>query len=269
MEVTMKNILLLVHDDEGQEARLQTALDLTRALEGHLTCVDVIQLPVLIGDFYSGIGEAMLMADEHAREGRNKTVLQERLNKEGIPWNWIDAVGNMADCVLEAATLADVIVVNRKLDGFPVPYMHNIASRILMHAHKPIVAVPDSLERFETGRALIAWDGDASAAATKRACVPLLALASEVHIFMVRDGKEKTMPEEAAEYLSRHDIHPSISIVSDRIRTPDTIIAEECVRFRADYILMGAYNRGRLAETFGGVTRRMLSGSKLPLILGH
>ena len=27
----MKNVLLLVHDDQGQEARLQAALDLTRA----------------------------------------------------------------------------------------------------------------------------------------------------------------------------------------------------------------------------------------------
>jgi hypothetical protein len=41
MEATMKSIRLLVHDDEGQEARFQTALDLTRALAGHLTCIDV------------------------------------------------------------------------------------------------------------------------------------------------------------------------------------------------------------------------------------
>ena len=40
----MKNILLLVHDDHGQEARLQAALDITRAVEGHLTCVDAILL---------------------------------------------------------------------------------------------------------------------------------------------------------------------------------------------------------------------------------
>lgn len=35
----MKNVLLLIHDDDGQEARLQVTLDLTRALDGHLTCV--------------------------------------------------------------------------------------------------------------------------------------------------------------------------------------------------------------------------------------
>lgn len=41
----MKNILLLVHDDDGQEVRLQAALDLVRALDGHLTCVDVTPRP--------------------------------------------------------------------------------------------------------------------------------------------------------------------------------------------------------------------------------
>jgi nucleotide-binding universal stress UspA family protein len=32
---------------------------------------------------------------------------------------------------------------------------------------------------------------------------------------------------------------------------------------------MGAYNHGRLIETFGGTTRQMLSDTAVPLILGH
>jgi hypothetical protein len=32
---------------------------------------------------------------------------------------------------------------------------------------------------------------------------------------------------------------------------------------------MGAYNHGRLLELFGGVTKRMLANSALPLVLGH
>lgn len=39
--MTMKTVLLLGHNDAGQEARLQAALDLTRALSGHLICVDI------------------------------------------------------------------------------------------------------------------------------------------------------------------------------------------------------------------------------------
>ncbi|PZU07839.1 universal stress protein [Sphingomonas sp.] len=264
----MKNILLLVHDDEGQEARLQAALDLTRALDGHLACLDVAMIANIAGD-YDGIGSAMLIADERDREAVNKTALQARLASEDVVWSWSDVTGFAAEAMLDAAALADLIVLNRKLDHFPYPEMQDIASRIVMKARKPVVAVPDNVRGFKLSRALIAWDGQASAVATMQACVPLLTRAEEVQIFMARDGAEQTEPREAAEYLSRHGIHASIRIVDDGLTAADELIADEAANWHADYILMGAYGRGRLMETFGGVTKRMLAHSKLPLILGH
>ena len=86
---------------------------------------------------------------------------------------------------------------------------------------------------------------------------------------MARDGAEKTEPSEAAEYLSRHGIHASVRIVDDGLHAPDQLIADECARWHADYVVMGAYGHGRLMETFGGVTKRMLAKSKLPLVLCH
>lgn len=264
----MKNILLLVHDDEGQEARLQAALDLTRALDGHLSCVDVAVLPAVAGTFYDDGGASVLLEAECARESSNKATLVARLAHEDVPWDWVDVTGQLADAVIGAATLADLIVLNRKLDAFPYPDMHDVASRILTHAHRPVVAVPDSLERFAVERALIAWDGQDAVAATMRACVPLLALAKEVEIFMARAGGDQVDPAEAAEYLSRHGIHATVRTV-ERTAEPDALIADECRRWRPDYVLMGAYSHGRLMEAFGGVTRRMLDHSALPLVLGH
>ena len=48
----MKNILALMHDDSGQEARYQVALDVTRALEGHLTCLDLTYIPPMTSGIY-------------------------------------------------------------------------------------------------------------------------------------------------------------------------------------------------------------------------
>lgn len=265
----MKNVLLLVHDDVGQEARLQTALDLTRAIDGHMTCVDVTILPFLGGDYTTGAGQAMLLADERQRESKNKSVVEGRLAHEDVSWNWLEFTGSLAEGVLEAAALADLIVLNRKLDSFYHPDMRDAASSVLMHARAPVVAVPDTLERFEFSRALIAWDGKTSSAATMRACVPLLALAEAVEIFMVRDGSEKVEATEAAEYLSRHGIQSTVCIIEDGLTAADQLIAAECERWQGDYVLMGAYNHGRLAETFGGVTKRMLTTSKVPMVLGH
>ncbi len=266
----MKNVLLLAHDDPGQEARLQAALDLTRALSGHLTCLDV-SVPTLAmgGDYYSGAGQAVLIDAECKREAANKTRLELRLQNEGLPWTWIDVIDTIANAILDAATLADLIVLNRKLETCRHPDMLDIASRVVLHAHKPVVAMPEEVQGLKLGRALVAWDGQPACAAALRACVPLLTLADAVELFMVRGGSDGTDPTEAAEYLSRHGIHPSIRIVDDGLTQVDQLIAEEASRWDADYVLMGAYGRGRLMETFGGVTKRMLARSEVPLVLGH
>jgi nucleotide-binding universal stress UspA family protein len=267
----MKNILLLVHDDAGQEARFQTALDISRALEGHLMCLDVTQIPVIVGDYYSGTAEATLLADERQRETENRTKMEARLAHEGVPWDWVDMTGAIADCVTYAAGLADLIVVNRKLDAFPTPDMRGVTGAIAVRSGKPVVAVPDDAKRFDTaGRALIAWDGSDPVMATMRVCIPLLRLAEAVHLFTVDDGSAGVSAEEAAAYLSRHDIHATIRRIHDRQHHADALILEECGVWRASYCLMGAFSHGRLTEAlFGGVTRRMLATSSLPLVLGH
>jgi len=266
----MKNILLLVHDDDGQLARLHTSIDLTRALDGHLTCLDVTPTPVYAGNAYAGFGDAVLLNDERKTEANNRARMKARVAGENISWSWEDATGEFSKCVIDAANLADLIVLNRALDDYPLPDMRTIASRVLMHARKPVVAVPEVVEGFNAkGRALVAWDGQESAAATMRACVPLLKLASEVEIFMVRDGAEKTEAADAAAYLSRHGIHATVKIVNDGLHPADVLIENAARHWRAEYILMGAYSHGRLMEAFGGVTKRMLSNCKLPLVIGH
>ncbi len=266
----MKNVLLLVHDDDGQESRLQIALDLTRALSGHLSCVDVAVLPAMVGDYYSaGFAEAMLVSGEREQEAGNKLKLESRLGHEDVSWDWTDVSGNLVDGICDAATLADIIVVNRKLEDVSYPDMREVASRILMHVRAPVVAVPAHVTRFAFKRVLIAWDGQLSCAATLRACVPLLRLAEAVEIFMVRSGRERAEPSLAAQYLSRHGIHASVKTLEDGLHEPDGLIMAEAESFGADYIVMGAYSHGRLMETFGGVTKRMLANATLPLVLGH
>jgi nucleotide-binding universal stress UspA family protein len=265
----MKNILLLVHDDAGQEARVQVALDLTRALDGHLTCIDVSVPVAAVGEYNAAVAEVMLIEVEHKREADNRARLEGRLAGEGIAWTWRDTTDTLADGVVDAAALADLIVLNRRLDSASHPDMRDVTSRVLMQARKPVLAVPDSQRGLQLDRVLVAWDGQGAVAETLRAAVPLLKLAREVAILTVDDGSVRTPPTEAAEYLSRHGIHPEIRIVEDRKTQPDAVIAAEAERFAADYVVMGAYSHGRLVEVLGGVTKRLLGASKLPLLLGR
>lgn len=267
----MKNILLLVHDDAGQEARFQAALDVGRAVEGHLSCLDVTILPALVGTDYVGdAGFGMLLDDERERETANRTKLEARLAHEDLPWDWTDATGQIAQCLETACALADLIVVNRQLDAFPLPDMRTVAGELILGADAPILAVPDTLKRLDLESALVAWDGSSASAAALRAAVPLLRHARHVTIIEAQDQSVRSPAEDAATYLSRHDIHARIERVEPGDRTAADALLARAGSGAFSYIVMGGFGHLRFVEAlFGGVTRTMLTKSPIPVFLAH
>ena len=265
----MKNVLLLVHDDEGQEARLQAALDVVRAVEGHLICLDVAMLPDLIGDPY-GVG-GLLLDEECEREDRNRQRLEQRLSVEGLPSNWIESTGKLSSCIAEAAGLADLIVVNRKLDSAATPDMRGVATDSLLMTRKPILAVPDNMRGLNlAGHAMIAWDGSDGATAALQAAVPLLKVATRVTILEIGDNAGATSGEDAASYLSRHDVRATLMPLRGEYPDVSDDILRQIKNIRPDYVVMGGFGHGRMHEAvFGGVSRRMLTESPVPLLIAH
>jgi nucleotide-binding universal stress UspA family protein len=267
----MKNVLLLVHDDAGQEARLQVALDVTRAVEGHLHCLDVALVPPMVDCPYDGVGQALIIDDERRTEQANKTKLEARLQHEHVPWTWQDATGAFAPLLADAAMLADVIILNRKLDSAAYPDMRATAAEVLLEAAKPIIAVPDTARSFPVaGRAMIAWDGSPQAAAALRAAVPLLRLAEAVILLEIDDGSIETSAEEAALYLSNYGIHPRTIRDSTLAQPVGKMLLLAIAAQKADYLVMGGYGHWRATEAlFGGATRTMLDESPVPVFLAH
>ena len=267
----MKNILLLVHKDAGQEARLQAALDLVRALDGHLICLDVVELPAVVGEFEAGYAQAVIFADEQKREQKNRETIEARLAREDVPWNWLDATGDIAKALTDAAALADLIVVNRQLDDAFLPDMRSIAGEVTIDSGSAVVAVPEHARGFKVdGRALVAWDGSAESQKALQAAVPLLRLARGVTIFEVTDHAVEAPAEEAASYLSRHDIASVIVRRKAGLTPTSDMLLAEADADRAGYIVMGGFGHSRLVEAiFGGVTREMLGESPVPVILAH
>lgn len=269
----MKNVLLLVHEDPGQEARFQAALDLTRALRGHLTCLSVSEIPVIVGDVYAfSVGEILLVEEQvRAAEARNRERLEARLAREDVPWTWIGATGSLAGALKDAAGMADLIVVSRRLDSDSLPDMRAIASEVAIGSGRAVVAVPESPVGFQAaGHAMVAWNGSDESVTALQSAVPLLKLAGTVTLVEIDDGSAKTPVEEAASYLSRHDI--SAVVIRRRgkpLPTGDALLAEAKAE-GADYIVLGAFGRGRIVEAvFGGVSREMLSESPIPVLMRH
>ena len=139
----MKTILLLAHDDEGQEARLQAALDVVRAVGGHLTCLDVVVPPVALAyDDYSGVAVAELMDRERQRETANRARLEARLAQEDVPWSWCEAAGFREQEIEAAAGLADLVVLSSRLGERSPSELRQLAGHVVEKSGRPVLAVP-------------------------------------------------------------------------------------------------------------------------------
>lgn len=267
----MKNILVLAHDDAGQEARLQAALDITRALDGHLTCLDVCALPALATEPWGADGAAILLQYETDREAGNRARIERHFTNEDVAWDLQAITGDFASALEDQSRMADLIVVNRQLDTVKYGDLESLAARLIVHSGKPVVAVPEECRSFGAGgTAIVAWNGSGGSIAALQAAIPLLKLAKSVIILQVDDGTVQTPAREAATYLSHHDVHALIRFEKATHRTVSEAILSEVRDRRGDYLVLGGFGRNRLLEgVFGGVTRDMLCRSPVPLFLAH
>lgn len=195
----MKTILLLVHDDPGQESRLQAALDLCRAVGGHLVCLHVTALTPLFGSGHGVAGGAMLLELERENEVGHGARIKARLAAEDVSWEWRETTAYLGAALERASALADLIVVSGRLEGFAQPEMDALAGEIAISSGRPVLAVPEGARALAVaGNALVAWDGSDEAFDALAAALPLLRLAGSVTIVQI--GACAVDGEEAAAY---------------------------------------------------------------------
>jgi nucleotide-binding universal stress UspA family protein len=267
----MKDVLLPVHHDAGQAARLQAALDLTRALDGHLTCLGIVEVPVLPADAWSGTAQAVLTETVREEEAPHAAQLRARLADEDIAWSWKEMTGDMADSLAAAAALTDIVVTSPRVQGFLGGGERELAAELLTHTRTPLLSVPDGATGFvPDGRALVAWNGSDQAVEALRAATPLLRLARRVLILEIDDGTVRLPAEEAHAYLVRHGIPPTIRRETGHHAPVATMLRDTIRTGRFDYVVMGAFSRFRITEALlGGVSRDMLRFCPVPMVMAR
>jgi nucleotide-binding universal stress UspA family protein len=270
----MKTILLPIHDDAGAEARLQVALDLARAHSAHLSCLQVTPLTAYVAsDSFGGVFVMPDLIDAvSAHEAKLRADTEARLGREDVAWSYEHGDGDPAATIVDRSSLADLIVLSAALreprPSDPLP----LAGDVAIHARTPVCVVPATASGLDVaGKALVAWNGSAEAAAALKAALPMLRLATSVVIATVAEPSEDSLPPlDAAEYLSRHGVKAELlPLERGRGSIADTLLAARD-RAGAAYVVMGAYGHSRMREfILGGVTREMLRGSPTPLFLAH
>lgn len=270
----MRSVLLHIEDDDCLESRLQVALDLVRAFDGHLTCSKSIQWEMAGAvDFY-GLMAAQIMDATRSQAEALRTRITARLATEDIAWDWVQSDGFAMRDMLRRSGLADCVVLG-SCDPLGATGPSKLVGEVVLGAQAPVLVVPKKVARLDCeGPAVVAWDGSPEASRALRGALPLLARAASVTLVSVA-GEEETgrydlPPVQGAEYLSRHGISCELIDLPLRAKSVAQAVLNAAADREAAYLVMGAYGRSRLAETiWGGVSREIFADPPLPIFACH
>ena len=269
----MKSVLLFAQDDAGFEARLQAALDVVRANGGRLTCLQATPPSAYVA--FDNFGGVFVLADVMQKIDELRAAfqaeLEARLSREDVSWDVMDCTGDPAHLLVSRSSLADLIVLSRAPAGARRHDALMLMGDVLLSTRTPALVVPESDGRIDPGApAAVAWNGSFEAGNALRGALPLLRLASAVHILCVEEAKEHVLPSTAAaEYLARHGVSAEVHARAANGSIEQALL-DSAAQFGAGYLVMGAYGHSRAREyLFGGVTRSLLQETPLPLLLAR
>jgi len=259
----MRSILCPVDRSVTLDDRIETALALARATDGHVTFQ--IATPFAQMAVWEPFGGASIsaVAITEARE-QDEALLREldaRLARQDVAFDVTISDSGRVEAAAAAARFADIAIAT--LDD-------PVLEEMVLSLRSPVLAVPRGAPMLAfDGSVLVAWDGGHESANALRAALPLLGRASMVHLLTVREKDGSFPAADAACYLSRHGIHAELHEKDRNGSIAFTI--EECAReVGAGLIVMGLFGHSRLRELLmGGVSREMLDRSKIPLLVAH
>ena len=270
----MKSVLLYVNDDTGLEARLQAALDITRAVNGHLHCLRANPYnPQMAFDGVTGMSVVYDVAKlTRAADEKLRNDIEARLAEEDVPWHYEEVNASPARGLARNSALADIMVLSSASGDKDNVLPLGILGDVLFNTNVPALVQPDDLKKFDaTGTAVVAWNGSFEAGNALRAAVPMLHLANAVHILTVDEDKDHDLPPLAAsEYLSRHGITSEVHSMSAKKPSIEAVLLSTADTLKASYMVMGAYGHSRAREfLFGGVTRSLFKDCPIPLLVSR
>lgn len=265
----MKDILLLVHDDAGQPARLQVAISLARLLDTAVSCIAADETADYRDDCASLADEILADVVRHQSQANHK-MIDRLFAKQRIDHRWIAMEGPLIDRLCEQAAFHDLLIINARSTGYGWGDSSIVVSDLVRATNQPLLLVPEAEVTDDlAAHAVIAWDGSRACIAAMRAAVPLLSKTRRVT--MVEFGPHRGGPpiERGAEYLRRQGIAVHTTH-DDSLHHPAGWLVSRCRPGRTSYCVMGAFGHSRSREAvFGGVTMTMLEEVRIPLFIAH
>jgi nucleotide-binding universal stress UspA family protein len=188
----------------------------------------------------------------------------------GDTCSWRETVGRPEAVVPRAARFADLVVAARPTDELDVTQPVTLEATIF-GSGRPIMLAPAKPAASFPAVIAIAWNGSTEASRAVAAALPYLAGAKSVMILVVPESD--TMADDAkglADYLLWQGVSASVKTFAPDFRQVGQALLGEATKAGAELLVLGAYTHSRLRQMImGGVTRQVLAGAEIPVLLVH
>lgn len=286
--MSLKRILALASGSAGDPSALAAAAWLAGQHDAVVevlpvypdSAVDMVSLGLTLGATLSRDAVEELAAAERAMQAVVETAARQAATAadvvfgtgEGAPRMSVLSRGLRPALALSRhSALADLVVIAQEgLDEAPVAEFLN---QSLLGDRAPVLIARGDPDRM-SGPAAIAWDGSPQAGRAVRAALPLLAMASAIHVLQCVTGLDQRAADPDIDllnaYLKLHGVGAGVAMLVEGEDEGAALMAAAEGK-QAGLLVAGAWGHSRLRETvFGGATRSFLRRKDGPgLLLAH
>ncbi len=281
--MSIKTILAYLPSEELAEPVLKGAIALAQRHQAH-----VIGLH-LEASYYPAYGEVAIAVPpdvieqmrQPLRERAEKLeeTFNSRMKEAGISAEWRSGSSEYSSLpkrIVQEAVSADLVLCPQvKPESVDVTTL-DLPERLILESGRPVfVMPPDKSAPIPAKRVLIAWNNSPQAARAVFDSLALMKDADAITILTLAGNADARREAEEhagklAANLGRHGLKAKVEAVDTGSRSASDTIMARLEDDGADMLVMGCYGHSRFRElVFGGVTRDMLAGVKVPTLMSH
>ncbi len=280
--MSYKDILVHVDDSDKIGGPIETALQLAKQHDAHVTGLYVLYRPDIPAYVQAQISvEVIERQVRQAVEDADMALaeFEKQASAEGLFHDKILEEGACEEVLRTRARCTDLLVVGQN-DPDKSQYHgdNSLPDRLVLSVGRPVLIVPYAGTYPVVGKnVFVAWDGSRPAARALNDALPILKKAEKVTILSINppgNGNGETMDEapgaEICLHLARHGIKAKADhVISDDIGGADMLLSR-AADGGADLIVMGAYGHARWREVvLGGFTQHMLAHMSVPVLMSN
>ena len=274
---------ILVHLDESKRTaeRIKIASQMAMAEQAHLIGACMIGIATQAYE-QSHITERDPNLAKHIEFLRQRAKVavdffEQTVQKIGVASYEGRAVdGEATEGMGLQAKYSDLIVVGQGDPDEPAPSVPpDFAHHVVMKVGRPVLIVPKRGEFEQVGaRVLIAWDASRGATRAITDALPILQRADIVNVAVfnpeARESEHGEIPgADLALYLARHGVKVEV-LQRQTGRDVGAAILALSNELSSNLIVMGGYGHSRFRQMLlGGVTRSVLAGMTIPVMMSH